>query len=154
MPGGGAQACVSMGYCASTADLRINCTFCINTFAQQMAQWLAQPGLLIAQPVQQANTMSGSYYSYNGQSAAPGGAPAASGATCAPRGDAQLARERVPARLSPATPREGIGSPGRAAPRTQARQGCGGGEGGARAQACRGSWCSSATTPRPTCATC
>jgi hypothetical protein len=79
-----------MGYCASTADLRINCTYCVNTFAQQMAQWLAQPGLLMAQPVQPAYAgMSGSYYSYNGQSAAPGGAPAASRAGHAPRGGAR-----------------------------------------------------------------
>ncbi len=114
MPGGGAQACVSMGYCASTADLRINCTFCINTFAQQMAQWLAQPGLLIAQPVQQANTMSGSYYSYNGQSAAPGGASATPRAGRAPRDGvprdgARDACMRVPACESPAT----FGFPGR-----------------------------------------
>ena len=41
-----AQACQSLGYCASAADLRINCTYCINQFAGLMAAWM--PGLLAA----------------------------------------------------------------------------------------------------------
>ena len=43
-----AQACQSLGYCASAADLRINCTYCINQFAGLMAAWMQQPGLLAA----------------------------------------------------------------------------------------------------------
>ena len=45
-----AQACQRLGYCASAADLRINCTFCINQFAEMMAAWQQQPRLLTAHP--------------------------------------------------------------------------------------------------------
>ena len=43
-----AQACQGLGFCANAADLRINCTYCINQFAGLMAAWLQQPGMLAA----------------------------------------------------------------------------------------------------------